>query len=86
MHTVSLRKVGGSVMLAIPRALLDVLGITAGKTVGLSVQDGRLVVEPQTRPRYTLDELLAQGGDAGAPLTPDDEEWLSTSPVGREVI
>ncbi len=60
MHTTNLRKVGGSVMMAVPPALLDLLHIGAGAKVGLAVDNGRLVVDPQPRPRYTLDELLAQ--------------------------
>ena len=59
MHTTNLRKVGGSVMLAVPPALLDVLHLTAGAKVGLAVDNGRLVVEPKARPRYTMAELLA---------------------------
>src|SRR3546814_12336900 len=51
--------VGGSVMLAVPPALLDVLRLTAGAEVGLAVDNGRLVVEPKARPRYTMAELLA---------------------------
>ncbi|SEJ02047.1 antitoxin ChpS, partial [Nitrosomonas eutropha] len=30
MHTTNLRKVGGSIMLAVPPALLDVLHLSAG--------------------------------------------------------
>ena len=44
MHTTNLRRVGGSVMLAVPPALLDVLNLSAGTTVGVSVEDGRLVI------------------------------------------
>ena len=60
MHTTNLRKVGGSVMLAVPPAILDLLHLAPGAKVGLAVEQGRLVVEPTARPRYTLDELLAQ--------------------------
>jgi len=60
MHTTTLRKVGGSVMLAVPPALLDILRLRPGVRVGIAIESGRLVVEPQPRPRYTLDELLAQ--------------------------
>ena len=55
MHTTHLRKVGGSVMLAVPPALLDVLHLAAGARVGLAVDKGRLVIEPCNRLRYTLD-------------------------------
>lgn len=85
MHTTNLRKVGGSVMLAVPPALLDVLHLSAGAKVGLAVDNGRLVVEPKARPRYTLDELLAQC-DASAELTAEDREWLDAKPIGRELL
>ena len=51
MHTTTLRKVGGSVMLAVPRAVLDILRLRAGASVGISVESGRLVVEPRQRRR-----------------------------------
>ena len=90
MHTASLRKVGGSVMLAVPPVLLDLLGLEAGATVGLAVDNGRLVVEPRHRVRYSLDELLAQcdpstEAESGEP-TPEDREWTSGSPTGRELL
>jgi antitoxin ChpS len=85
MHSVSLRKVGGSVMLAVPPTILDALQLRAGAKVGLTVDDGRLVIEPQPRPRYTLDELLAQC-DASTEITDEDREWLDAPPVGRELL
>jgi antitoxin ChpS len=85
MHTTHLRKVGGSVMLAVPPALLDVLHLTAGAKVGLTVDNGLLVVEPQVRPRYTLDELLAQC-DGSAEITAEDRQWLDSKPLGAELL
>jgi antitoxin ChpS len=87
MHTTSLRKVGGSVMLTVPPALLDILHLQPGAKVGIAVESGRLVVEPQPRRRYTLNELLAQC-DPKAPRAKDKEErkWLDSRPVGGELI
>ncbi|MDP3138567.1 MAG: antitoxin [Burkholderiaceae bacterium] len=85
MHTTSLRKVGGSVMLAVPPAFLDQLHLHAGATVGLAVDHGCLVVNPNPRPRYTLDELLAQC-DASAEIPAEDREWLDAAPVGGELL
>ena len=85
MHKTYLRKVGGSVMLAVPRAVLDVLGLRPGAKVGIAIERGRLVVEPPKRPRYTLDELLAQC-DSKARRTKQEREWLDSKPVGRELI
>ena len=85
MHTTNLRKVGGSVMLAVPPALLDVLRLTAGSKVGLAVENGRLVVEPRPRPHYTLAELLA-ASDYSRPQPPEEREWVDVPPVGREPL
>ena len=85
MHTTSLRKVGGSVMLAVPPAFLDQLHLRAGATVGLAVDHGCLVVNPSPRPRYTLDELLAQC-DASAEISAEDRDWLDARPVGGELL
>lgn len=85
MHVTHLRRVGGSVMLAVPPALLDLLHLSAGAKVGLMVEAGRLVVAPEPTPRYTLAELLAQC-DATAPLTEADRQWLDDGPVGHELL
>jgi antitoxin ChpS len=64
-------------MLAIPPAILDLLELRAGATVGLAVDRGRLVIEPTLRPRYSLDELLAQC-DASAEFSAEDRAWLDS--------
>ncbi len=84
MHTTSLRKVGGSVMLAVPPALLDLLEIGVGARVQIGVDNGRLIVEPRTRPSYSLDELLAQC-EEGAP-SDEDRAWMDAKPVGNELL
>jgi len=93
MHTTNLRKVGGSVMLAVPPALLSVLQLQPGAKVGIAVQSGRLVVEPHPRRRYTLDELLAQcnpearSSKRGSKrASRQQREWLSSKPIGGELI
>ena len=85
MHTTNLRKVGGSVMLAVPPALLDVLNLGVGAKVNIVIEDGRLVVAPRVRPSYSLEELLAQCDDS-APDDDEDRAWLGSAPVGRELL
>ena len=85
MYTTNLRKVGGSVMLAVPPAVLDILELQAGATVALVVDGGRLIVEPQPRRRYTIEELLAQCDDTAEPAQ-EDREWLDARPVGKELL
>jgi antitoxin ChpS len=84
MHTANLRKVGGSTMLAIPPAILDLLQLKPGAIVDLAVEGKRLVIQPRAKPRYTLDELLAQCNHA-APKAMKDRSWLNLAPAGREL-
>jgi antitoxin ChpS len=85
MHTTSLRKVGGSVMLVIPPVLLNLLHLKADVAVAIDVQHGRLIIDPKPRPHYTLDELLASS-DFTQPPTPEEQEWIAAPPVGRELL
>jgi antitoxin ChpS len=65
--------------------LRDVLQLEAGAKVGLTVENGRLFVEPHARKRYTLAELLAQS-DYSQPLTPEERKWVDAPPAGRELL
>ncbi|MCI0467664.1 MAG: antitoxin [Beijerinckiaceae bacterium] len=85
MYKAKLRAVGGSVMFAIPKPLLDSLGLRANQQVGVSMSDGRMIVEPKVRVRYTLAELMAQC-DLDEPVPAEDREWLDAPPAGREAI
>jgi antitoxin ChpS len=89
MHSTSLRKVGGSVMLTVPPAFLDQLHLRPGSTVGLAISEGCLVIDPSYLPaaklRYTLAELLAMS-DYTQPQNPDQREWLDAPQVGGELI
>ncbi len=85
MHSTILRKVGGSIMLAVPPALLNLLHLREGAKVAIAVDNGRLVVDPKPGPHYTLDELLAQC-DASAETSPEDRAWLEAPGVGRELL
>jgi antitoxin ChpS len=85
MHTTSLRKVGGSIMLAVPPAILDLLHLEVGATVGLAVDGERLVIDPKVKPRYTLDELLAIS-DYSQPQSAEERDWIDAPAVGRELL
>ncbi len=85
MHTTNLRKVGGSIMLAVPPALLNLLQLKAGATVDVDVQDGRIVVEPRRKARYTVEELLA-GSDYSQPQPLEEREWVDAPATGGEPI
>ena len=85
MYSTNLRKVGGSVMLAVPPAFLEQLNLQAGATVGLTVDHGCLVVEPKPRVRYTLAELLAVS-DYSQPQPAEEREWVDAPAAGGEPL
>lgn len=81
---VLIAKWGNSLGLRLPRALAEQLGLAPGQPVEVRAEGARLVVEP-SRPRYTLEELLAQC-DASAPLPKANRDWTRSRAAGRELI
>lgn len=70
---------GNSLALRIPSAYAKEIHAFAGREAEITVQNGRLVVEPRKTPVYTLDGLLAG-------MTPENlhEEYNATAAVGEE--
>ncbi len=61
MYKTRLKKVGGSIMLAVPPAVLRKRwSCRQTAEVGMTIDNGCLIIEPQKRPHYSLEELLAQ--------------------------
>lgn len=85
MHTVNLRQVGGSLMLAVPPPLARELHLQPSSRVVVRAEQGRLIVNPQPRPKYTLAELLAQC-QPKARRQKQDRSWSAGGPVGREIL
>jgi antitoxin ChpS len=85
MAVSTLRNVGGSVMMTVPKPVLDELGLQANAKLEVSVENGKIVAAPRQRPKYTLEELLAQC-DFNAPWSAEEREWMDTPSVGNEII
>ena len=85
VHRVCLRKVGGSVLLSVPPAILELLELEVGSTVGVSVKNGQILISPQPKPKYSLSELLA-ASNYSEPKPASEREWLDAPAVGRESI
>jgi len=75
------QKWGNSLAVRIPKALARELATECGAEVDLAVEEGRLIVTPVRRPRYTLEELVAG-------ITPENlheaTDW--GPPVGKELL
>lgn len=76
------QKWGNSQGVRFPTKVLEEAKITVGDEVDISVDDGRIIVEPsqRVRGRYRLEELLARMPED---YEPHEEDW--GAPVGREV-
>lgn len=83
MPIATLRTVGGSVVMAIPKRLLELVHLQAGSQVDIDVQDGRLIVVPQKKKRYKLADLLAQCNPV-LPITSEEQDWLDAPAFGLE--
>ncbi|CAM3737730.1 AbrB/MazE/SpoVT family DNA-binding domain-containing protein [Polynucleobacter arcticus] len=81
----SLRKVGGSIMMAVSPAFLEELKIHSGSMVDVALLEGHLVVKPITKPKYKLTDLLAKC-DTKAKMPKEDKQWLELAPVGNEIL
>jgi antitoxin component of MazEF toxin-antitoxin module len=74
--TATLRQSGGSLIMAIPKVLIDVLGLSAGSQVSLSVQGRALTITPS----FNIDEMVAA-------ITPENShELLEFGERGAEKI
>ena len=72
-------KWGNSLSIRIPRAIAQQAHITEGTGIELSVEGNNIIITPQKRKKYTLDELL-EG------MTPDKfhPEFETGNALGNE--
>ena len=82
MNTATLRNWGGSVALPIPRNLLAMLGLEAGKQVDLDVQDGNIIIEA-AKPKYTMEQLIKEHK---ALKLPKNKAWLDFEDLPSERV
>ncbi len=85
MRTSKLRQSGGAIIVTLPKAYLDQIGLKANAPVDIDVVDGRIVISPQQPGRIGLAARLAQC-DFDAPVSDDERAWIEGRPVGEEVI
>ena len=71
---------GNSLALRIPKAFAQQTSIKKGSPVSLSVKNGRMVMQPLHRKKYTLQELVSK-------ITPKNRhpetDW--GKPMGKEI-
>ncbi len=76
----TVRKWGNSLAVRIPKAAAVETNLAQGSVVEVEVRNGRIVLEPQRPPKYTLEELVA-----GMTEENRHDEIDSGPPVGKEL-
>ncbi|MDQ5770256.1 MAG: AbrB/MazE/SpoVT family DNA-binding domain-containing protein [Candidatus Thiothrix sulfatifontis] len=87
MTTATLRTVGNSVAVVIPKQWLSMLGLEAGAKVEMSIEGGKLTLQPKSatrRKKYKLADLLSKC-DPSAPIPTAVTEWDNLPATGNEV-
>jgi antitoxin MazE len=80
MITTHIRKWGNSLAVRFPQTLLAQLNLQADGEVEISIEEDRLIISPVKKPKYTLDELLAQIDSKSV-----QDEIDFGGPLGKEV-
>ena len=88
MPVTTLRASGGAVIMSMPKKLLEMVDLRAGSKVEVGVKGDALVVNRvrQSKPRYTLEEVLSQCGRNAFRKSCADADWLADPPAGKEAI
>jgi len=90
MPTVTVKKVGDELMMAVPPSFLSELALVPGATLEAQLEGSALIFAHSPRRknpyRYTAAELLAQGDYERANAEPRQREWVDAPAVGGELI
>jgi antitoxin ChpS len=86
MATVTLRNLGGSIVMAVPKKILNLVDLDVGSRVQVSVDNGRLIIQPESKPHYTLAELLSRCRRSDLIPRRTDRAWLASGPAGKELL
>jgi len=86
MSNATLRAVGGSVMVALPKPSLERLNLSPGSRVNIAVDRGKVTLTPIAKPQYSLEEVLSQCGRNAFRKSRADSDWLADRLVGKEAV
>lgn len=80
--TVTLKKVGGSVAMIIPKAIASEMGLREGTAMSVTAKADEIVLrKPGRRPRRSLDAIVAQMDPAAYRR---HRKLLREPPIGKE--
>lgn len=79
MTTQKITSWGNSLGIRLPQVLVQQVGLTEGALISLSIEGDKIILSP-TKPKYKLDELLA---NATPNMQHNEVDW--GEPMGEEV-
>jgi len=84
MTSISVRQSGGANIVSIPKTIVQLLGLSVGSKLDLTVEDNKIVLTPITEEELSLQSLLNGSPKKCFAITDEDREWIDTKPVGKE--
>ena len=80
----SLRKMGNSTGMILPKAVLREMGVAAGTVMDVRVEEGKVVATPRRHPREGWAEDAARIG--AEPLTEEERDWTAFGNDGDDEL
>ena len=87
MAAISIRQSGGAKIISIPKAIVASLGLETGDKLDLSIDNNSIILTPilPSTEENALQDLLDGSPKKCFNLTKEDQDWLNTKPIGKEI-
>lgn len=90
MTITKIRKSDNCLITEVPASVINFLHITYGDAIEWILEDGQVTIRAvhRTKRRPRLEELLDKFEEVSVPhsRSKEDEQWISTPPVGKELF
>jgi len=82
----TIKKWGNSLATRIPKAVVESVNLRLDQEVDVEAVNGKIIITPITKKKeYKLEELLGQCKPESMKRSEEDQSWLNSDPVGREI-
>lgn len=85
MTSISVRQSGGANIVSIPKTIVQMLGLSVGSKLDITVEENRIILTPSSEDDVSLESLLKGSPKECFTVTEEDREWINAKPVGREI-
>ena len=84
MTQVAIRQSGGASIISIPKVILRTLALDAGASLDLSIENNKIILTP-IKKSLTLEAILEGSPKSALKRTEEDQLWLNSQSVGKEI-